>query len=233
MIRKIPLMFAAVLLLGTGAAVFAQSKGDFAATEGVTSPQIRGTSPIVIDYPGGQPDPATGALSNTDSTYNRLLSGCGAPSGVGTAVFFDEAQLTNNAAGDLNVRVFTSGPDGATCAGSGDTFLTAYAPTFNPATPSANCVASDDDGGDGLCSSVTITIPQGETYSLVVTSFGNAATFDWQLNFECQGDCPDVGGGGPVPPPEALPVPAISMAGLAAMLVLVLAAVFFVMRRNA
>lgn len=226
MMRLLPVVFS--LLLGVSA--WAQDKTDSPAEGGAASPTLRGDSPILVDYNGGDPEQITGDLSQTDSTYNRLLGGCGAPSGVGTDVFFDEVILTNNAAGDLEVVVSTSGPDGTTCAGTGDTFLSAYAPTFDPAQPTMNCVASDDDGGDGLCSLVTVTVPQGEAMSFVVTSFGNGATFDWWLNFQCVGDCPEPGGGGEIP--ESAPVPAMGMLGLLILVLVVAGIGYLVLRRN-
>jgi hypothetical protein len=69
-----------------------------------------------------------------------------------------------------------------TCA-SMDTFVTAYRPTFNPATPLTNCVAADDDSGTNACSRMTFTVPPSGTAVIAVTSFLNGATFPYQVNF--------------------------------------------------
>ena len=63
--------------------------------------------------------------------------------------------------------VETSGVGTPGMCGSLDTFLTAYGPTFDPANPDVNCIDSDDDGGDGLCSNIVFSIAAGETVEIV------------------------------------------------------------------
>ena len=153
----------------------AQAKSDFASTEAAVPPAPNASENYPLSYTGGAPAPIAAALDPDDSTYNRVVS-CGGLSGVGTAVFYDTVSITNNSLGTATIVAETSdvGTPGA-CAV--DTFLTAYAPTFNAASPLTGCVAADDDSGPSFCSRVTFDVPKGGTAVLVATSFGNGSTF--------------------------------------------------------
>ncbi|MBN8740341.1 MAG: hypothetical protein BGP24_01325 [Lysobacterales bacterium 69-70] len=131
-----------------------------------------------VSYPGGNPPAAvTGALDGDDSTYNRLTANCGGASAVGTAVFYDTITVTYTGTATGSITLTTTG---------GDTFLTAYNGTFNPASPSTNCVGSNDDtagvaGNGSQLANVTFT--PGQTVVFVVSSFDNAAQFSWTADF--------------------------------------------------
>ncbi len=170
----------AVILAALAGSTLAQDKNDF-PTATLTPPTPNVSENYPLNYVGGVPAPITGALDSDDSTYNRVVT-CGSLSGVGTAVFYDTISITNNAFGAANFIAETStvGAPG-TCAV--DTFLTAYAPTFNPASPLTGCIAADDDGGPNNCSRMTFSVPLGNTAVIVVSSFSNGALFTWQTNF--------------------------------------------------
>lgn len=178
-------MFVLVLVaLFSSAAALAEKPLDFARQGPANPPAIEASEDTPIDYNGGVPGPVVGALDADDSTYNRLVSDCGAPSGVGTDVYYDTITITNQLAVQADFVVETSGVGTPGTCGSVDTFLTAYGPTFDPANPDQNCIDSDDDGGDSTCSLINFSIAAGETAVVVVTSFGNGVTGDYQVNFD-------------------------------------------------
>lgn len=130
-----------------------------------------------VTYPGGAaPAPVNGALDADDSIYNRVVS-CAGLSGVGTAVYYDTITVTYTGSGTASLTITTTG---------GDTFLTAYSPSFNPASPLTNCLTYNDDttgvpnNGSQLSG---ITFTPGQTIIFVVSSFDNGATFPWTADF--------------------------------------------------
>ena len=143
----------------------------------ITPPSPNASEDYPIDYPGG-PAPAAvaGALDGDDSTYNRLTPACGPLSGVGSAVFYDTITLTNTGSGDATVNVDMD-------CGGGNGFLTAYSGAFNPAAPSDNCLASNDDSMDACPVLAGLVLGSGETVVLVVSSFANGTLFDWTADF--------------------------------------------------
>ncbi len=151
-------------------------------------PAINASEDTVITYTGTVPATFTGALDADDSTYNRPVS-CASLSGVGTAAPFDTVTITNSSPGTANVVIFSSLVGGAPCLDANDTFLTVYNGAFNPASSLTNCVAVNDDiaGAANRCSSLSFSIPVGETRTVVVAGFNNAATanglFSYQVNF--------------------------------------------------
>jgi hypothetical protein len=170
----------------------------------------------------GVPAPILGALDADDFTYNRQTGDCSGLSGVGTAVFYDTVSITNNSGGPINFVVFTSDQGNPGACTAGDTFVTAYTPSFNPADPVTNCVTSNDDGGTGLCSQITYSVPQGDTSVIVVTSFSNGSTFDYQVNFD----------GTVVIPPPLTPVPTMNEWGMIIFMVLAGFGAIYVLRRK-
>jgi hypothetical protein len=162
---------------------WAQDKFDV-PYEGPAVPPLPGASETYsINYTGSVPAPILGALDADDSTYNRVLSGCSGLSGVGTAVYYDIISIANSTPLAASFVAETSDQGAPGSCASIDTFLTAYQPTFNPATPLTNCVAADDDGGPGNCSRMTFTVPPSGTAVIVMASFSNGATFPYQVNF--------------------------------------------------
>jgi len=69
-----------------------------------------------------------------------------------------------------------------TTAGSFDTFLYLYQNSFNPADPSTNLLTYDDDSGSGTLSLLTYNVVQGNTYVIVVASFGTLTTGTYILS---------------------------------------------------
>lgn len=167
------------------AAALADKPADTMREGGPIPPTIRASEDTIINYPGGTP-PANvvGALDADDSTYNRLLSGCGALSASGTAVSYDTITLTNTGSSTATLNVQVGDPaDPTQCTGL-DTYVSVYDSVFNPADPTTGCLASDDDSGPGFCSLLTgVSVPAASTVVIVVTSFGNGSFFDYGVGF--------------------------------------------------
>jgi hypothetical protein len=175
-------MLVVVVLVALPAAA---QKADFVKQGPATPPAIEASEDYPVNYPGGPaPAPIQGALDQDDSTYNRVLTDCGGLSGVGTAVYYDTVTITNSGPSVADMVVFTSDQGNPAGCTDMDTFLTAYDDGgFNPTDPLTNCVAANDDSGS-LCSQITFQIPSGLTYVVVMTSFANGATFNYQVNFD-------------------------------------------------
>src|SRR6185295_18899532 len=146
-------------------------------TGAALAPTIQASENTVISYTGTVPAMFTGALDADDSTYNRATT-CGALSGVGTAAPFDTIVITNNSPGTANVVIFSSLVGGGVCGNANDTFFTLYNGAFNPAAALTNCVAVNDDiaAAANRCSQLMFSVPVGETRTVVVAGFNNAAT---------------------------------------------------------
>ncbi|MCB1627434.1 MAG: hypothetical protein KDI48_06865 [Xanthomonadales bacterium] len=109
-----------------------------------------------------------------------------------------------------------------------DSFLFAYCTPFNPASPTTNLYAGDDDGGAGLGSAFVaadgITMVPNQVYTLVVTSFaqGDSGTYTLQLGGDLQF-------GEPI---EAVPVPTSGHRGLVLLGALLLLSGLVLVRRR-
>ncbi len=181
-------MGVAVFLIGITSSSAEAQKADTVRLGAAIAPIINASENTPINYMGGTPALFTGALDADDSTYNRALT-CGGLSGVGTAVPWDTITITNNSAGTANFVVFSSLVGGGACTDTNDTFFTLYNGTFNPASPLTNCLAVNDDisGATNRCSTLSFSIPVGQTRIVVVSGFNNAADpdglFSYQINF--------------------------------------------------
>jgi hypothetical protein len=184
---------------------------DVVSTNAAVAPVINASEVTNINFNGTAPATFTGALDPDDSTFNRPVS-CTGLSGVGTAVAFDTINITNTSGSPGNITVFSEETAGA--CGTIDSFFGLYS-TFTPATPLAGCLAVDDDAGVGNCSQLVFPLLAGETRTVVVTAFDNAALatglFPYQINFTGTTGTP--GGGAiitpvPVPTATAIVIPA-------------------------
>ncbi|WP_139225077.1 hypothetical protein [Dokdonella immobilis] len=152
------------------------------------APVIRASTDTVINYPGGTPPGnVIGSFDAQDSTFNRPVS-CATLSGVGTAVPFDTITLTNSGASTatVNIRVGQQGDPSTACGEVIDPFMVEYDTSFNPASPLTNCLQVNDDTGGAAdrCPSLTgVSIPSGATRVYVLTSFDNAAVFNYEVTF--------------------------------------------------
>lgn len=184
-------MIKKILMLGLFAwtsVAHAQKPADSVRAGAPVPPMTKASEDTAINYLGGEPSSFTAALDADDSTYNRTVS-CAALSGVGTAVAFDTITITNASPGPANFIIASSLVGGGPCGNNNDTFFTLYNGTFNPASPLTNCLAVNDDisGATNRCSSLSFSIPVGETRVLVIAGFNNAelatGQFPYQINF--------------------------------------------------
>jgi hypothetical protein len=105
------------------------------------------------------------------------LSGCAISTGThsyGAVEFVATTSATHT--------VETTGSSGFT---NDDTFMAIYSPSFDPANPTANLVACDDDSGDALLSQLTIELNTGDRAVAVVTSYYAetiSGSVSWTIN---------------------------------------------------
>jgi Abnormal spindle-like microcephaly-assoc'd, ASPM-SPD-2-Hydin len=166
-------------------ACMAQAKQlDSELTGAATPPVIRASEVTNISFTGTVPATFTGALDADDSVFNRPTT-CAALSGVGTAVPFDTVNITNNSGNPGNIVITSRLVGGAACTDTNDTFFALYS-TFNPATPLSTCLAINDDisGATNRCSSLTFALNAGESRTVVVTGFNNAAVANGLFPYE-------------------------------------------------
>lgn len=184
MARLIRSLLACLTIVFVFAGPASAQKGDYAKSGPPEPPTFKASENTNVELATDLPSTVTGALDADDSTYNRLAGGCGAPSAIGTDVFYDTVTVSNNSGILAALDVATSDVgDPAQCI-SGDTFLSVYSPSFNAVSPTTNCVTSDDDGGPGVCSAVSFDLGVGQTAIIVVGSYGNGAMFDYQVNID-------------------------------------------------
>lgn len=168
--------------------VQAQAKDTVIRVDQITPPQIRASENTVVSYTGTVPTLFTGALDADDSTYNRPVS-CTTLSGVGTAVPHDTVTINNNSGGTANFVVTSTLVGGGACGDANDTFFTLYNGAFNPAAPLTNCAAVNDDisGSTNRCSTLSFSVPAGESRIVAVAGFNNATDpdglFPYEINF--------------------------------------------------
>jgi hypothetical protein len=175
-----------VLAFAIPGLAMAQKVADFAKV-GPAAPFVPNASEDTpINYAGGEPPAFPGALDADDSTHNRPVT-CAALSGVGTATAFDTVTITAVGVNPANITIFTSLVGGGACPNANDTFMAVYNGTFNPASALTNCLAVNDDisGATNRCSTLTFTIPVGETRVVAISGFNNPPTglFAYQVNF--------------------------------------------------
>jgi hypothetical protein len=65
--------------------------------------------------------------------------------------------------------------------GGNDTYLYLYQTSFNPASPTTNLIAYDDDSGVGVLSYISQTLTSGTTYIIVATTYQSSLTGTYRL----------------------------------------------------
>lgn len=187
--NRLALSLATLSMIGVAHA--ADTKIDIVSNSPASAPVIRASTNTVINYTGSMPGNIVGSLDASDSTFNRP-NGCGALSGVGTAVAYDTVTFTNTTATNatVNIRIGASGNPAAACGAAPDTYMVMYNTSFNPATPLANCALTNDDvsGAADRCSALSaIAIPAGAVRVFVLTAFDNATVasglFPYEVTF--------------------------------------------------
>ena len=152
----------------------------------------------------------SGALTNTDPTYNRPYT-TSELSGIGTDVAYDVYGFQVSADGSYSMEVL--GFDHA----EEDTFLALYHGSFDAADPLANLLQIDDDGGAGFLSLVTQALEAGHQYFLVLSGYDNAQYGRYSGRFATlSGDGQVIldDGGTEVPEPGTLALLPLSLLGM-------------------
>ena len=123
-------------------------------------------------------------------TFNRP-TGCGALSGVGTAVGYHAQQFSVDTSGSYTVEVL-----GTSTLSDNDSYLVIYQTAFDPMNPLTNCVITDDDSGTNFYSLATAALTAGTQYFAVTTTFDNGSTGPFNNQISGPGNI-TLGGGGP------------------------------------
>ncbi len=171
-----------VLAMIVSAAAATAQKTDWTSAGPAEPPTFKTSENTDYDVASGLPATVPGALDADDSTY--ALAICGVINSPAADHFYDTITLTNTSGILASLDVTTSDIGDPTSCTSGDTWLNVYSPSFNAVDPQGNCLEFNDDGGPGLCSSVSFDLGVGQTAILVVSSFVGGAEFDYQVNID-------------------------------------------------
>jgi hypothetical protein len=140
----------------------------------LNSPSTQAGYTIYSLTPVSFPFAGSGELTAADPTFNRP-SASGAT--TSTNVHFEAYSFTIGAATDVQIDMESS-------AGTlSDAYLHLYAGSFDPANPTVNWVAGNDDGGAGLNARIIQNGLAAGTYIVVATTFasGDVGTYDLSI----------------------------------------------------
>lgn len=153
----------------------------------------------------------TGALTNTDPTWNRPVANgnlppVSPPSGVGTAVRYDVQSFFVSAAGSYTFQ--------STANYDNYTFL--YQDSFNPLSQFTNVLIGNDDNPNVGLSGFTTNLVTGKNYFLVTTAFANTDIGSYSNNINGIGNITLGTIPTGVPEPTSVALFGLALAGLAA-----------------
>ncbi len=104
----------------------------------------------------------SGRLDNADPKWNRVGNGCGVTA-VPLIEWHDAQPFSVDVTGSYTIAMT------ALTGGSADAFYALYDLRFDAANPTANCLATNDDGGPGLAPELIVNLVAGRTYVLVTS----------------------------------------------------------------
>ena len=137
-------------------------------------------------------------------TYNRLTT-LTSLSAVGTAVHYQVQAFTVASAGSYAFLMTST---------AFDTFLTLYSGSFNPASPTTNAVALNDDFNNSLTQSgFTQALTAGTSYFAVATGFSNTDFGAYTLSITGPGAVTFGAGSVPEPASWALMIGGFGLTG--------------------
>jgi hypothetical protein len=156
------------------------------------------------------PVDVSGALTNTDPTFNRPFT-ITELSTIGTDVAYDVYGFQVSADGTYSFEAL--GFDNA----DEDTFVSLYQGGFDPNAALADLLQVDDDSGAGFLSLVTQALEAGKQYYLVFASYDNAQYGRYTGRFDTVSGSGQVildDGGTEVPEPGTLALLPLSLLGM-------------------
>lgn len=118
----------------------------------------------------------SGRVESSDPTWFHPGNGCGAA--VVGAEWFDTQLFSVDASGSYTITMTAS-----TGAISPDGFFALYDTRFDPASPQAACMTTDDDSGPGAAPALTVTLLAGHTYVLVTTQCCDGLAAGQEMNY--------------------------------------------------
>ncbi|MBA4849354.1 M36 family metallopeptidase [Emticicia sp. BO119] len=128
----------------------------------------------------------TGTLTYTSPIYRRgngnnvLTYTPIASNNQGSAVYFKAHTFVAAVSGSVSIQ--TGAATALQSADRYDTYITLYQTSFDPNSPSTNFLIGDDDSGPFQYSSkITYNFTAGNTYVLVVTTWGNRVIGDYTM----------------------------------------------------
>ena len=227
--KKIVLMFCGLAIITAPAVNFATVQEKTADTMEYRMPDT------------SRSDSTTGTLDGS-ATYDRVWGvnydgTCNASSSDSASNGSSYLSFAIHTTADENLDAVVSASSG----GLDDTVMFVYCDPFDPANPSANVVAWDDDGGTGYLSAISpadgVAITADTTYYLVIAGYSSSQLGDFTL---------DLGGTAvfgvaqqptPTPVPTATPagpspIPTAGQRGLAVMMVLLVIGAVVILRRR-
>ena len=109
----------------------------------------------------------SGALEPGDPTWDRPTC----TDSTQFVEFYDQQAFHVTAAGSYSITMPTM-----TGSVSPDGYFLLYVGSFDPAAPTTNCIAEDDDSGEGLAPALTVDLAADTTYVLVTTQCCDGTT---------------------------------------------------------
>lgn len=152
---------------------------------------VAGATDSQVAWSFGKPAKMALGVGSGDATMPGLASCTQAsPEANRNAVFYDRITVTNTGSrnallGMTTTRMGTGAIEACEAASGVDTTMAVYRGGFNPAAPTANCVAFSDNINQSQCSFLNnLAIKPGESLTVVVAARNNGQKFPYDLHFE-------------------------------------------------
>lgn len=122
----------------------------------------------------------SGRLENPDPSWDRVDDvDCGPA--YGYIEWYDTQVFSVDTIGTYTIEMIAMTGDI-----SPDGLFALYDTTFNPANPTGNCIATDDDSAGGLSPKLMVSLQAGRTYVLVTTQCCDGLDAGEEMNYTNQ-----------------------------------------------